>query len=905
VGSNSANIHINTPKEQQPEQPQRPHISASTPQQQRPQILSQYSNSTSSNNGPHAHLKSNNTMAACLFIMDDTIRLMEWLAYHMTVLPLGHLVVAVDPKSKKQQKVLDILDQYRPFFRIDSYTNDTWLTLEDDDGWGRKVRGPKGNYRHWFTDKEGDTFKAQAHKRRQNFFFSFCLQSLYNAGTRSWTILIDSDEFLVYNYRHEEAENASIYDAETKIITKDHLDQARERILPIRETLPKFNEEVTMADFLQDYVGKLNHTEEESLEGLAPTVKKLRKQQAMKDHALETSGVKLDRRPRCLRFPHLRFSSYESDPAILNASMPTEVDPTTLMTLRQRKVGPMEGLFSKAMLDLSQAKSAEWFNFKGVVNVHTPSRRMCGRTTKVKFSGSGTDYMSSLFRINHYRSGTIETYLERSGDYRGSSIWRFYAERNIPPVSENDDIRPWIHWFIKRVGGMTEAKRLLLDPMAKAYHAYQQNHEAYEGAKEVLDRLQGENDPLEHGAVGWQAVKYNYTKLTDSKHMAACVMIRHDQIRLTEWLAYHYTVMPLGAVVVGIDAKSMQEPQIRETLNRWSPYMNVTIWANDEWLEIVDETEGFREKVEKNGKKVPWFLNKTSAEFLNQNQIRHESIFLSQCLSLHHRNGQDWTMVVDPEEFVVFNYKGKQENPVKFDSREEGVRTKDDIIQTRTESSPIRDRLPLLQDRVTVRDFLFNEKEHIQKCLRMPGLEMGPKDFGIGQHDAVSENLLTIRQRQFGCKKGTWTKSLLDVSKSNAFGWQQVDSAHNANLPLCGKNGHMDATDYISALIRFQRYKVGSMETYFDHHDGETTDETLMRLYKSETDDFEPYGDDHDSMMPWVAWFVDKVGEKAAKELLADPLAKAYTDMETRLPVLKEAKEEAQSAVESAAEADR
>eukprot|EP00545_Synedropsis_sp_CCMP1620_P009832 CAMPEP_0119027256 /NCGR_PEP_ID=MMETSP1176-20130426/36799_1 /TAXON_ID=265551 /ORGANISM="Synedropsis recta cf, Strain CCMP1620" /LENGTH=374 /DNA_ID=CAMNT_0006983135 /DNA_START=38 /DNA_END=1158 /DNA_ORIENTATION=- len=271
--------------------------------------------------------KTNNTMAACLFIMDDTIRLMEWLAYHMTVLPLGHLVVAVDPKSHKSEQILEILDHYRQFFRIDAYTNDTWLTLEKDDGWGRQVYGPKGNYRHWFLDKEGDTFKAQAHKRRQNFFFSFCLQSLYNAGTKSWTILIDSDEFLVFNYRHQESENSSIYDAETKIITKDHLDQARERILPIRDKLPQLHEEVTMADFLQDYVGKLNHTDEESMEGLSALEKKLRKTQAMKDHALETSGVKLDRRPRCLRFPHLRFSSYESDPLVLKQSMPDEVDP--------------------------------------------------------------------------------------------------------------------------------------------------------------------------------------------------------------------------------------------------------------------------------------------------------------------------------------------------------------------------------------------------------------------------------------------------------------------------------------------------------------------------------------------------------------------------------------------------
>jgi hypothetical protein len=46
------------------------------------------------------------------FIMDDTIRLLEWLAYHYTVLPLSHLMVAIDPNSKHVDRIMEILDSW-------------------------------------------------------------------------------------------------------------------------------------------------------------------------------------------------------------------------------------------------------------------------------------------------------------------------------------------------------------------------------------------------------------------------------------------------------------------------------------------------------------------------------------------------------------------------------------------------------------------------------------------------------------------------------------------------------------------------------------------------------------------------------------------------------------------------
>jgi hypothetical protein len=49
--------------------------------------------------------------SACLLIKDDNQILPEWIAYHFTVLPLRHLIVAVDPFSLTSPT--PILDKFR------------------------------------------------------------------------------------------------------------------------------------------------------------------------------------------------------------------------------------------------------------------------------------------------------------------------------------------------------------------------------------------------------------------------------------------------------------------------------------------------------------------------------------------------------------------------------------------------------------------------------------------------------------------------------------------------------------------------------------------------------------------------------------------------------------------------
>jgi len=76
------------------------------------------------------------SMSACLLVMDDTIKLTEWLAYHYTVLPLSHLIVAIDPASVLTNEIQGVLSLWKPHLKhIEIWTNDTWMILPSDEGW--------------------------------------------------------------------------------------------------------------------------------------------------------------------------------------------------------------------------------------------------------------------------------------------------------------------------------------------------------------------------------------------------------------------------------------------------------------------------------------------------------------------------------------------------------------------------------------------------------------------------------------------------------------------------------------------------------------------------------------------------------------------------------------------------
>jgi len=372
------------------------------------------------------------TMAGCLFIMDDTIRLLEWLAYHYTVLPLSHLMVAIDPNSQQTDRIIEILVAWDDKIEIKAYRNDSeWLDLPDDYGYSRNVRNAKtGKYMKWFQEKKSNIYFQQVHKRRQNYFCVHCMRYMKQKGM-DWTIMTDSDEYIMFNYIHEKEENRSLYDTIRRGVTADDIDKERQIFEPYRKRLPSMMLKATIADFLQQEKPRL----------------------------------------KCVKFPGLQFTSYESERQIVYKNVPEGVDvnPYHLVTLRHRKAGNRQGVFSKTMVDVSHGTFDD-YSMESNFNIHNPNKLLCGLNGH---SGSSQDYISAIFRLHHYRTGTWESFIERGQDRRANMTVSRFTERNIEPQLVDDDIRPWIAWFIEKVG-QEEAKRLLFHPLSKAYALYQQ-----------------------------------------------------------------------------------------------------------------------------------------------------------------------------------------------------------------------------------------------------------------------------------------------------------------------------------------------------------------------------------------------------------------------------------------------
>ena len=428
--------------------------------------------SFSFNNGPDSEKKpkvsfrsinnssslQNDTMAACLYIMDDTIRLTEWVAYHYTVLPLRRLIVAVDPKSQRPDKIARVLDRWRNYIQLDVMYNDSWIELKEDEGWNRQVyfRNPRTDQlekRPWLVEGKSDHFKSQEHKRRQNSFIAKCLHKLGTEHDHRWALIMDSDEYLVYNYIAAEYEDQNEEYSVTEWMTKEQLQRQRRYQLPLRNHLPKIRDQKTVAEYLHHYADKVEKVTGEP--------------------------------PRCYRFPHLVFltPSEEQEKQLgqqqqqqqQRQQRPGETtdDPSSLLsTLMLTKAGARTSNFSKSLLDLSTAQSTSWFTYKQVINVHTPIRRMCGKRKLNGDTGSGADFISSLLRIHHYRAGTAAMQAERAKDYRGATYQQQQQEEEIEAVVEdNNDIVDWYPWFQSTMP-QNEVERLLLRPLQDAYREY-------------------------------------------------------------------------------------------------------------------------------------------------------------------------------------------------------------------------------------------------------------------------------------------------------------------------------------------------------------------------------------------------------------------------------------------------
>jgi hypothetical protein len=178
--------------------------------------LSSHNSSNNSNNSNNNNTTSPNKQepqgfAACLIYQDDNTYLIEWLAYHYHFLPLRRLIVGIDPKSRTLPT--EILDRYRSrnLLQITEWTDKDYFPAAKHEAHIRKMLYQQNNLTATTISSSSQAEKLledhvlfSTYLKRQQWFYTACMTQFIKEK-QSWTILIDTDEIVVPNWRaHKE-----------------------------------------------------------------------------------------------------------------------------------------------------------------------------------------------------------------------------------------------------------------------------------------------------------------------------------------------------------------------------------------------------------------------------------------------------------------------------------------------------------------------------------------------------------------------------------------------------------------------------------------------------------------------------------------------------------------------------
>ncbi|KAK1742177.1 hypothetical protein QTG54_006742 [Skeletonema marinoi] len=127
---------------------------------------------------------------------------------------------------------------------------------------------------------------------------------------------------------------------------------------------------------------------------------------------------------------------------------------------------------------------------------------------------------------------------------------------------------------------------------------------------------------------------------------SACLLIKDNNIILPEWLAYHYTVLPLRRLIVAVDPTSKTDP--RYIFDQYKSIgMNVTVWTDDDYW-----VDGAKDHEQRNFR----ITNETLPAYAQDRLVHRQKIFYHGCLKQLKRENRTWTAVVDADEYIAFNY---------------------------------------------------------------------------------------------------------------------------------------------------------------------------------------------------------------------------------------------------------
>lgn len=329
-----------------------------------------------------------------------------------------------------------------------------------------------------------------------------------------------------------------------------------------------------------------------------------------------------------------------------------------------------------------------------------------------------------------------------------------------------------------------------------------------------------------------EIIKHNKTKTTTGANddeidgMAACLLVRDDNSLLPEWIAHHYTILPLRDLLIAADFNSKED--VTWIYEQWSPLIRVTIWNHTHFIHRFGD--------------IP------SNETANHQYLHRQRAFITSCMEYFKRKNKTWVALVDTDEYISLNrdyYVHYNNNDY---TRETHPTTVLQALERYPPTSPCHGMPRLLFG--ALENMTCNENEHVREFLF--------------KHNIPP--LTTVRFVQHAQKgvfyPSKWGKVLINV---HDISWESLlhTKPKSSHRPL--KECPKPLFDWNTSLLHVNHY-LGSWERYSKRVDSRRSrkafDERASLVHGNNCNTL---------MTEWIPTFFQQVGLEQAKQLLQQP----------------------------------
>ena len=289
---------------------------------------------------------------------------------------------------------------------------------------------------------------------------------------------------------------------------------------------------------------------------------------------------------------------------------------------------------------------------------------------------------------------------------------------------------------------------------------------------------------------------------------SACLLIKDNNIILPEWLAYHYTVLPLRRLIVGVDPMSHTDPT--PILDKYKSIgMNITTWTDDSYW--VDGAYSFQ-------KKNYVITNTTNHDQLIGRYVHRQKTFLKSCLSQLKEEMRTWTMLIDTDEYFAFNYYDEKEGAPTYCRK--NVTCAQEYEKKIRDGSHVRAKLDRSPS-ATVAEHIYNRVDGMFDVLDKPCIIFGRYLF-VSSKESDQEEIQKDVEPEFNTSyfhtlryfhrtplsDYQLGKPIIDVSRYDGM---DIVNPHRPLFDSCtGNNAYVH-----NALMSFRvHHYVGSWETF-------------------------------------------------------------------------------------------